>query len=255
MSVHQAAAEGFSKDAERYARGRPEYPEAVDGWLRDTLGLAPGVAALDVGAGTGKFTRRVAATGAAVIAVEPAAAMREAFSRALPEVPIRAGVAQALPLPDASCDVVVCAQAFHWFGTPEAVAEFRRVLKPGGRLGLIWNVRDERVDWVAALTHLLVPYEGDAPRYAGGQWRAVFPAPGFGPLAAVEFAHEHVGPPEDVVVDRILSISFIAALPPERRAEVAEAVRALIARYPALRGRDVVSFPYLTAAYSCVRDV
>lgn len=253
MSIHRAAAEGFSRDAGLYARGRPEYPPQADVWLRETLGLGPGRAVLEVGAGTGKFTARLTATGAEVSAVEPVAAMRAACAAALPGVAVREGVAEALPWPDASFDAVVCAQAFHWFATPRALAEFRRVMKPGGRLGLIWNVRDERVDWVAALTHLIAPYEGDAPRATTGAWRTVFPAEGFGPLREAVFPHVHAGSPEDVIVARVMSVSFIAALPDDTRGDVAEAVRALIARYPALRGRATVTFPYLTAAYWCTR--
>lgn len=253
MPLHRAAAEGFSRETATYARGRPEYPPEADAWLRDALGVGPGRAVLEVGAGTGKFTARLAAAGAEVSAVEPSAAMRAACAAAVPGARLHEGAAEALPFADACFDAVVCAQAFHWFANPQALAEFRRVLRPGGRLGLIWNVRDERVDWVAALTHLIAAYEGAAPRYASGAWRKAFPAPGFGPLAAAEFPHGHTGRPEDVVVARVASISFIAALPEETRADVAEAVRALIARYPALRGRDTVTFPYLTAAYWCER--
>ena len=83
----------------------------------------------------------------------------------------------------------------------------RRVLKPGGALGLIWNVRDERVDWVARITALIAPYEGDAPRFGSGRWRDAFPAPGFSELKERRFPHAHVGPPERVIVERTLSTS------------------------------------------------
>lgn len=253
MSIHHAARQGYARNADAYVRGRPEYPPDVDVWLREALALGPGTTVLDVGAGTGKFTRRLCGIGATVHAVEPVAAMREQFAKALPEVPVVPGAAESLPFADASFDAVVCAQAFHWFATREAVAEFRRVLKPGGRLGLIWNVRDESAAWVAHLTDILRPHEGDAPRYRSGAWRAVFPAPGFGPLTEAQFRHGHTGPPEEVVVERMLSVSFIAALPIETRHAVAETVRAMIARYPALRGKAEVTFPYVTAAYSCIR--
>ena len=129
----------------------------------------------------------------------------------------------------------------------------RRALKIGGALGLIWNVRDESVGWVAALTAILAPYEGDTPRFAGERWRKVFPADGFSPLAERRFPHAHVGPPERVIVDRVMSTSFIAALPGDERARVAARVRALIAATPALAGRAEVAFPYQTHAYSCRR--
>jgi SAM-dependent methyltransferase len=119
----------------------------------------------DVGAGTGKFTPLLAATGADVIAIEPVDAMRAQIVARQPTVRALPGTAQALGLPGASLDAIVCAQAFHWFADRAALDEFARVLKPGARLGLVWNVRDESVDWVAALTRIMTPYEGDAPRF------------------------------------------------------------------------------------------
>ncbi len=253
MAIHHSAAQGYARNAETYVRGRPEYPDAVDDWLRDALGLGPGTEVLEVGAGTGKFTPRLHGVGARVQAVEPVAAMREAFAKAVPEVPVHAGTAEALPFEPGRFNAVVCAQAFHWFPTRAALAEFRRVLQPGGVLGLIWNVRDERVDWVAHLTEILRPYEGDTPRYASGAWRQAFPASGFGPLTETRIPHGHTGPAEQVIVARMMSVSFIAALPAPERQGVEEAVRAMIARYPALRGKETVTFPYYTACYSCVR--
>lgn len=251
-TVHPAAATGFSHASATYARGRPDYPPALDDWLRSALGLGPGKTVVDLGAGTGKFVPRLLATGAAVIAVEPVAEMLGELSRAHPSVETRQGTATAIPLPDASVDAVVCAQAFHWFATLEAVAEIRRVLKPGGSLGLVWNVRDESVPWVKRMTDLLQPHEGDAPRFYKGTWN-VFPAPGFGPLEQTVFRHEHVGPPERVLIDRSMSVSFIAALPAEEQAKVRAALGRLIVEEPALAGRAEVAFPYRTEAYRAVR--
>ncbi|MEO7639939.1 MAG: class I SAM-dependent methyltransferase, partial [Ramlibacter sp.] len=110
-SVHPAASEGFAKEAASYGRGRPDYPAALDRWLGSALGLASGRCVADVGAGTGKFSKRLAATGAETIAVEPVDAMR-AQAALLPGVQALAGTAQSIPLPDASLDAAVCAQAF-----------------------------------------------------------------------------------------------------------------------------------------------
>ena len=250
--VHSAAREGFSTSAEAYVRGRPEYPAEVVGWLTRDLGLEPGRTVVDLGAGTGKFTKLLARTGATVLAVEPVEAMREQLGQALPAVHTIAGTAQAMPLPDGVADVVVCAQAFHWFATADALAEIHRVLTPGGQLGLVWNVRDESVEWVAALTALITPYEGDAPRFYKGDWRQPFDGRLFGDLQQTAFAYEHVGSAEEVIVDRFLSVSFIAALPADEKAHVAAQLRELVASYPALQG-ETVAFPYRTQVYRATR--
>jgi len=252
--VHPTATEGFSRGAETYSRGRPDFPPQALAWLLTDLGLRAGTTALEIGAGTGKFTRLLAATGASVIAVDPAAAMLERLVAELPAIAALRGHAHSLPIASGICDAVLCAQSFHWFATPAALAEIRRVLRPGGVLGLIWNVRDQSIDWVAKLTEIMAPFEGDTPRYDGGEWRRVFPARGFGPLHEKSFAHTHVGAPEQVIVDRIASVSFIAALDAPERERVLDQVRALIAATPAIARSDAVEFPYVTRAYWCRTD-
>lgn len=252
MSATHPAAAGFETDADRYARGRPDYPAEVMGWLTDTLHIGSNRTVVDLGAGTGKFTRRLVETGARVVAVEPASAMRVSLG-AIPGIDVLDGTADAIPLPDRSVDAVVCAQAFHWFATRSALAEIARVLRPGGKLGLIWNTHDHSVPWVHALAEIISDYEGDAPRFRTGQWREVFPAPGFGPLHEMEFSNAQRGPVEQVIVDRMLSISFIASLPPDERERVADKLRRLVAAEPALAGRTEVIVPYRTFAYSTDR--
>jgi ubiquinone/menaquinone biosynthesis C-methylase UbiE len=248
--IHPAASQGFATAAATYGRGRPDYPVEIDGFLRDDLGLGKGCVAVDLGAGTGKFTPRLIATGAEVVAVEPVAEMRAQFAADFPQVACLDGTAQHMPLADASVDVVVCAQAFHWFADEAALAEIRRVLKPGGRLGLVWNVRDERVAWVAAVTAIMSPHEGDAPRFHSGAWRRLLPAEGLEATTERHYAYGHTGAPEAVIVERILSVSFIAALSAERRDRVAAEVRAVIAAEPSLAGRAEVTFPYETLAFA-----
>lgn len=247
--IHRAASAGFSAKADDYVRGRPDYPDAIVEWLRDRLGLQSGTTAVDLGAGTGKFTRYLLQTGAHVIAVEPVKEMRAKIVAALPDADAHEGTATSIPLPDGSVDAVTCAQAFHWFATQDALREIHRVLKPHGKLGLIWNIRDESVDWIAALTQIITPYEGDAPRFAKGTWRDAFPFPGFTDLREDRFTHAHIGSPEDVIVNRIRSTSFIAALPPDEEAKVVAKLRALIAATPELAGKSEVSVPYSTVAY------
>ena len=252
-SVHPFAEVGFSANPQTYVRGRPEYPAGIDEWLAGDLGLRSGRRALDLGAGTGKFTKRLLATGAGVCAVDPVPAMLDQLRRQDLGVELKAGSAEAIPFGDASFDAVVCAQSFHWFATFGALVEIHRVLKPGGRLGLIWNVRDESVEWVAALTRIMEPFEGDAPRYSSQRWRDVFPAAGFGPFLERRFSNEHRGAPEEVIVDRILSVSFIAALDAAARDHVAAQIRELIAVTLDLKEKTEVSFPYETVALSCTK--
>lgn len=248
--IHRAAREGFAAKAESYVTGRPDYPREITDWLRGELGLGEGATVLDLGSGTGKFVPYLQNTGARVLAVEPVDAMRARLVAAHPGVVTTAGSAETIPLEDGLLDAVVCAQSFHWFANAAALAEIRRVLRPGGALGLIWNVRDESVPWVAALSRLIAPYEGDAPRYHTGAWRRLFPAEGFGALREHRFPHAHVGPAEAVIVERTMSVSFIAALPEDERRMVADRVRRQIADTPELAGKAEVAFPYETCAFS-----
>lgn len=247
--MHDAAQKGFACQSAAYERGRPDYPVGLSGWLGTALHLGPGQRVLDLGAGTGKFTRRLLDQGAEVLAVEPVAAMRDRLHQALPLVRALDGTAEALPLTDASIDAVLCAQAFHWFANAAALREMRRVLRPGGRLGLVWNVRDESVDWVAAITAIITPFEGDAPRYHSGRWREPFAGQSlFGPLQGSTLPHVHEGPFDEVVVDRFLSVSFIAAQPEAQRRVVEAELRTLPQRFAPLRAARI-RFPYRTEAW------
>jgi SAM-dependent methyltransferase len=153
-------------EGEIYEQGRPDYPPALTALLCEQLGLGPGRRVIDVAAGTGKLTRRLVPTGAEVIAAEPIDEMRAVLGRLVPAAQAVAATAEDLPLADASLDGVTVAQAFHWFDVPRAAAEFRRVLRPGRRLAVINNRRDDRVAWVARITEILHRYERLAPRPA-----------------------------------------------------------------------------------------
>ncbi|UOK36458.1 methyltransferase domain-containing protein [Pseudomonas palleroniana] len=251
--VHASAQQGFSTQAATYVQGRPDYPRQLIGWLGEALGVEPQSTVIDLGAGTGKFTRLLSTLTPALIAVEPIAAMAAQLARSLPDVRLVEGTAESIPLGDATADAVVCAQAFHWFATQAALAQIHRVLKPGGRLGLVWNVRDESVDWVAAITAIITPYEGDTPRFHTGRWREAFTGKYFSAPELTCFPYQHVGSPQEVIMDRFLSVSFIAALPDAEKAKVRAQLQALIDTHPALQGRDSVAFPYQTQAYVCHR--
>ena len=135
------------------------------------LASAPGPRVLDLGAGTGKLTSMLVALGAKVIAVEPDPAMLTELRRALPTVRALPGRAEAIPLPDASVDAVLAGNALHWFDMAVAGPEIARVLAPDGTLAGLWNVVDNRVEWVAGLEQV----GGRAtigPRDTLSSWRA-----------------------------------------------------------------------------------
>lgn len=144
MQVHEKSQE-YREGATNYVKGRPGYPPETEAWLRETMGINQNRKVLEVGAGTGKFIPPLRKTGAQITAVEPIAEMRDELQQAYPDVLVLDGAADSIPLPDASVDVVICAQAFHWFVTSAALADMARVLVRGGMLGLIWNGRDETI--------------------------------------------------------------------------------------------------------------
>lgn len=226
--IHPAAAVGFERATAAYERGRPDYPADGIAHVVRTLRVAPGRRVLDLAAGTGKFTRALVATGAEVIAVEPVDAMRVALARALPSVRTLAGAAEALPLGDGSVPAATVAQAFHWFDATAAIEELHRVLAPGGRLALIWNVRDEDDPRQAALAAIMRPYRGDAPAHREQRWKDAFDGTvRFTPLVLRAFAHAQQLD-ADGLVDRVVSVSFIASLDDDERDAVARRVRALV---------------------------
>jgi len=248
VSPH-AAAGGFEAVAETYERSRPEYPrEAVDLLVR-LLGLHPGRTLLDVGAGTGRFSRLAAARGATVVAVEPAAAMIRLAAGAGGILAVRA-FAEALPIRAHAADAACAASAFHWFDGRRALGEIHRVLRRGGRLGLVWNQRDDELDWIARLSEIVNRREGSTPRYRRGEWRAAFDAARdlFRPLEEAHFRHVHPLAPAGVV-ERVASISFIATMEGAAREAVLAEVRALLASHPDTAGQDELALAYRTDVF------
>jgi SAM-dependent methyltransferase len=225
--IHDEARRGFQVGATAYERGRPGYPPQAIAWLIDRLSLAPGRRILDVGAGTGKLTRELLASGADLVAVEPVAGMREELGRAVPQARALDGAAEALPVEDATADAIVVAQAFHWFDVPRALAEFHRVLRPAGRFALIWNRRRLDQPLQHALGEIIDPYRGATPSHRRGEWRGPLAASHlFAPVEELEVPYEQELD-VDGVVDRVGSTSFIASLPDHDRDDVLRRVREL----------------------------
>lgn len=242
--VHRAAGEGFSRAADAYERGRPGYPPEVVGWLVRQLGLVDGRTVCDLASGTGKLSRALVPTSARVVAVEPVGEMLLKLADVVEGVRSVQGVAEALPLADDSVDVVTAAQAFHWFAGAEALGEIRRVLRPGGRLGLVWNRRDQRSPLQRAVSEIIEPYRGDAPTFASGRWGDALDAD-----ARFTAVAEYRSPTAQIVdvgglVDRVGSTSVIAALPEGERREVLDRIRALVPDRP-----ERFDLPYVSEAY------
>jgi SAM-dependent methyltransferase len=238
-------ASSFGTAAGLYERGRPPYPpEALD-WL-----LPAGARrVLDLGAGTGKLTRQLAARGLDVVAVEPTDGMRAELERVLPGVPALAGSAEQIPLDDGTVDVVLAAQAWHWVDPAQAVPEVARVLAPGGTLGLAWNERDERVDWVAELGRIIGETRGQ-DEGAGAANTSDHPrvGPPFTPLERHEVFWVHqLSVPE--LLDMVASRSYIILLPDAERTAVLDRVRQLTQTHPALAGRPDIILPYRTLCW------
>ena len=230
--------------ADRYARARPGYPrEAVEWVLED----AHGRQVVDLAAGTGKLTAALVDVGAAVVAVEPLDEMRAALRASVPGVEALAGTAERIPLPDGSADAIVVGQAFHWFDPAVALAEIARVLRPGGRLGLLWTLRDGTVPWITELDRIL-DWPADVVGRAGELGRAeVAGHPRF------DGAEERTFPnPEPFTAGRLVdwaaSTSGVATRPAAEREALLEAVAELPARHPDLRGRATFPMPYSVVA-------
>jgi SAM-dependent methyltransferase len=231
VKLHRAT-RGFETAGERYERGRPDYPaEAID-WMVAHLGLTTGARVLDIGAGTGKLTRPLLERGLDVIAVDPVDGMLATLRATAPRADVRAGQAEALPLADDAVDGIVAGQAFHWFASAAALDEFARVLRPPGRLALVWNRRDLDQPLQAEIGRLIAPYRGSAPAHATDAWRAAFTGAAPFRLVAERTTSHSQRLDADGLVDRVLSISFVAALDERERGSVAARVRELVRAAP-----------------------
>jgi len=231
---------GFATGSDIYERARPGYPEDAVAHLETTTGTTLGSRVLDLAAGTGKLTRQLRGDGAACLAVEPSASMREVFRRVVPGVPVAGGTAEMIPLADGTMDTVVVAQAFHWFDPPRALPEIVRVLRPRRWLALIWNERDESDPMMAELVRIS-KWDRCQPYPMGTDFGTILDESNlFGPVERTKFAfvqHLDLG----AFVDQVASRSYVQVLPDRQRQELLAEVEA----FGATLG-EPIPMPYVT---------
>jgi SAM-dependent methyltransferase len=246
MAIDPVAAAGFSRAADVYERARPSYPQEAVAWMVEQTGLSPGKTVVDVGAGTGKLTRLLGASGARVLAVEPIPEMRALIDGA---DEVLEGTAESLPLADGAADVVTVAQALHWFDLDKALPELHRVLKPGGFLVLFWNMRDLDDPLQRGVEDLLQPLRGYVIGQQEGYWRAPLAESRlFDDSTVANFSFEQRFTTDDLC-DRVASTSFVAAMSAVEREELLVRVHAL-----AHGRKEPFPFPYLTEVHLIPRS-
>lgn len=239
----------FGQAAAAYESGRPEYPAEAVAWMLAPV-REPGRAlrVADVGAGTGKLTRAVVELGADVVAIDPDAAMLASLRENVRGIPTFAGTAERLPLPDSALDAVVMGQAWHWVDPEAGSLEIARVLRSGGVLGLVWNIRDERVDWVRSLTRVIGTSNAERLLADGGPRIAE-------PL--VDLEHRTWTWSRRITLaqlrDLVFSRSDIITASAEERARIDAEVDGVVASVPGLADGGAVDLPYVTHAFRARR--
>lgn len=244
MATRDEMATSFGAAAATYEQGRPDYPVEAVAWLLEAAERHPRV--VDIGAGTGKLTRVVAALGADVIAVDPDASMLDVLRASVPGVETMVGAAERLALPDESVDAAVLGQAWHWVEPVAGSAELGRVLKPGGILGLIWNIRDESVPWVARLTAIMKGSHAEEMLASGPPTVAT-------PFTALEERAWRWSRrvTRETLTAMVFSRSYIITASADERARIQREVEALLDEVGAV-GDAVVELPYVTRAFRTV---
>jgi SAM-dependent methyltransferase len=242
---HAARARSFGSAADQYDRFRPTYPEEAVRWV---AGEQP-ARVVDLGAGTGILSRALTALGHEVIPVEPDEEMRARLAAVSPDLTPLAGSAEAIPLPDASVDVVVAGQAYHWFDPKRAHTEVARVLRPEGRFAVVWNVRDQSVDWAARLSAIA---EGVAPGAPVKMPLIASFGPLFGPVQGLQLSHTVDHTPE-TLLGLVKTRSYYLTASTQQQRAIEEQVRELCTTHPELAGRDTFPLPYQTRCYRATR--
>jgi SAM-dependent methyltransferase len=226
VNVDPVSSVGFARGAEVYERVRPEYPDRAVDWAVERLGLSPGAVVLDLAAGTGKLTGALVARGLKVLAVDPSSEMLAQLRTALPDLEVREGTAEAIPLEDATVDAVTVAQAFHWFEPQPALREIHRVLRPNGGLALFWNLRMNDDPVQVAWEEIVRDAKASVrDRETLGEPAEIARSGLFGPLEELEDRWtQHLG--VDEFVNLVASRSYVSRLEGLDRERILAKVRA-----------------------------
>jgi ubiquinone/menaquinone biosynthesis C-methylase UbiE len=227
--VHPLSLSSFNENHELYDKVRPDFDNVAVQRFIDNLGLKKGSKVLELACGTGKFTKSIANREYDLLAVEPSIGMLETFKKNFPAITVKEGSSYSLPVDDNSQDAVIAAQAFHWFADRDSLKEISRVLKPGGKLGLIWNYDDcadlpER-HWQRRVCEYCFSLRDALPQYDQSKWRTVFEEEDqfyFKVPIGEERIRLIVTYPlnKDLLWFSWKSRSYITAMTPERQAEV-----------------------------------
>jgi SAM-dependent methyltransferase len=248
MASREEMSTSFGRAASAYEAGRPDYPGAAVTWmLQPVASHERSVRVADVGAGTGKLTRTLVEAGAEVVAIDPDPAMLEALRTAVVGVPTFVGAAERLPVPDAALDAAVFGQSWHWVDPRPASAELARVLRTGGVLGLVWNVRDESVPWVARMTRIMHGSAAERMLSDGGPSIA---AP-FGDLDELVLRWQRAMTREALFAMARSRSHYITAADADR-ARVDAQLAELFDEVGAV-GDAEIALPYVTRAYRSIR--
>jgi SAM-dependent methyltransferase len=220
---------GFAEMAGVYERGRPEYAPAVADAIVAELGIPAAGPVLDLAAGTGKLTRALLGAGLDVVAVEPQPELRELLEASIGHERVREGLAEAIPLPDQSVAAVTVADAFHWFDHAPALAEIRRVLRPGGGLAVLSAIPDwSGASWAHEAGTLIAGMRTTHPKFDGPPWQeSIRAAGGWTEPREIHMSTSQPASPEQMI-DYIASMSWIASLPQDQRTKTLAKVDAII---------------------------
>ncbi len=233
---------GFA-NGQLYDSARPDYPESAINYFVSVFDTGKRTRALDLGAGTGIFTRQILPYVGTMIAVDPSASMRDALRASSPNVEVIDGSDVNIPVSDNSVDVVFVAQAFHWFDETRALNEIHRVLVDEGGLGLIWNERDESVDWVRALSHAM-QWDTRQPYDVGKDFTPIIERGPFADVERVAFEHSQTLTRQGLY-QRVLSTSYISTMEEGEREAVMQRVSEVVEDLS-----EPIVLPYLSTAYS-----